>query len=133
MKIKVESEKLVKAVKKLDGIEIVLENAEDAKQAMRQGTQEIHTLILRVESQREDGPGVVITIQDSGIGIASDHLSRIFTRGFTTKKDGNGIGLHSSVLGIQNMGGSLQVQSKGIGMGATFTLTFPVQRESVQL
>ena len=34
MKIKVESEKLVKAVKKLDGIEIVLENAEDAKQAL---------------------------------------------------------------------------------------------------
>lgn len=33
MKIKVESEKIIKAVKKLDGIEIVLENAEDAKEA----------------------------------------------------------------------------------------------------
>lgn len=35
MKIKVESEKIVKAVKKLQGIEIVLENAEDAKEALR--------------------------------------------------------------------------------------------------
>jgi hypothetical protein len=34
MKIKVESEKIVKAVKKLDGIEIVLENLEDAKEAI---------------------------------------------------------------------------------------------------
>jgi hypothetical protein len=35
MKIKVESEKIIKAVKKLDGIEVVLENAEDAKEAIR--------------------------------------------------------------------------------------------------
>ena len=34
MKVKVESEKIVKAVKKLDGIEIVLENADDAKEAI---------------------------------------------------------------------------------------------------
>ena len=35
MKIKVESEKIIKAVKKLDGIEVVLENAEDAREAIR--------------------------------------------------------------------------------------------------
>ena len=35
MKIKVESEKIIKAVKKLDGIEIVLENLDDAKEAIR--------------------------------------------------------------------------------------------------
>ena len=34
MKIKVESEKIVKALKKLDGIEIVVENADDAKEAL---------------------------------------------------------------------------------------------------
>jgi len=34
MKIKVESEKIVKAVKKLEGIEMVLQNAEDAKEAL---------------------------------------------------------------------------------------------------
>ena len=33
MKIKIESEKIIKAVKKLDGIEIVLENLDDAKEA----------------------------------------------------------------------------------------------------
>jgi hypothetical protein len=39
MKVKVESEKIVKAVKKLDGIEVILENEDDAKEAI--------TLILR--------------------------------------------------------------------------------------
>ena len=34
MKIKVESEKIIKAVKKMDGIEIVLENLEDAREAI---------------------------------------------------------------------------------------------------
>jgi len=34
MKLKVESEKIMKAVKKLDGIEIVLENTDDAKEAI---------------------------------------------------------------------------------------------------
>ena len=34
MKVKVESEKIVKAVKKLDGIEVVLENEDDAKEAI---------------------------------------------------------------------------------------------------
>ena len=34
MKIKVESEKIVKAVKKISGVDIVLENAEDAKEAL---------------------------------------------------------------------------------------------------
>ena len=34
MKIKIESDKIIKAVKKLDGIEIVLENSEDAKEAI---------------------------------------------------------------------------------------------------
>ena len=34
MKIKVESEKIIKAVKKLDGIELILENADDVKEAL---------------------------------------------------------------------------------------------------
>jgi len=34
MKIKVESEKIIKAVKKVDGIEIVLENPDDVKEAI---------------------------------------------------------------------------------------------------
>ena len=110
-------------------LQILVNILRNAKQAMRQQPQDSHVLNLSVNYQDEDEAFVVMTIQDSGIGIAPEHLSKMFARGFTTKKDGNGIGLHSSILAIQNMGGSMSVQSEGIGKGATFTLMFPVQKE----
>lgn len=110
-------------------IQILVNLLRNAKQSMRQQAQDNHVLNLSVNYQDEDKVSVVMTIQDSGIGIAPEHLSKMFTRGFTTKKDGNGIGLHSSIIAIQNMGGSMQVHSDGVGKGAVFTLTFPVQKE----
>ena len=112
-------------------LQILVNLLRNAKQAMRQQSQENHMLKLSVKYQNEDENSVLL-IQDSGIGIAPEHLSKMFTRGFTTKKDGNGIGLHSSILAIQNMGGSMHVKSDGVGRGATFTLVFPVQKEAVQ-
>ncbi len=112
-------------------LQILVNLLRNAKQAMRQNTQDRHDLKLRVNYQKGDESFVVMTIQDSGIGIAPEHLSKMFTRGFTTKQDGNGIGLHSSIMAIQNMGGEMHVLSDGIGKGAMFTLTFPVQKEVV--
>ena len=112
-------------------LQILVNLLRNAKQAMRQQVQDSHELNLSVKYQDDDEASVVMTIQDSGIGIAPEHLSKMFTRGFTTKTDGNGIGLHSSILAIQNMGGSMHVQSEGVGRGATFTLTFPVQKAAV--
>ncbi len=112
-------------------LQILVNLLRNAKQAMRQQAQDNHVLKLSLKYQNEDETSVLL-IQDSGMGIAPEHLSKMFTRGFTTKKDGNGIGLHSSILAIQNMGGSMHVQSDGLGRGATFTLVFPVQKEVVQ-
>jgi PAS domain S-box-containing protein len=78
-----------------------------------------------------DGDGrIKISVRDNGIGIPPENLTRIFSHGFTTKKDGHGFGLHSGALAAKEMGGSLNVQSDGIGHGATFTLELPLQRES---
>ncbi len=112
-------------------LQILVNLLRNAKQAMRQQAQDSHELNLSVKYQKDDEVLVVMTIQDSGIGIAPEHLSKMFTRGFTTKTDGNGIGLHSSIRAIQKMGGSMYVRSEGVGRGATFTLTFPVQKEAV--
>jgi signal transduction histidine kinase len=112
-------------------IQILVNLLRNAKQAMRQQGQDHHVLKLSVHYQDEGEASVVMTIQDSGIGIAPEHLSEMFTRGFTTKKNGNGIGLYSSILAIQAMGGSMHVQSDGVGKGATFSLTFPVLKEAV--
>jgi len=70
--------------------------------------------------------GVTISLQDNGIGIPPENLTRIFGHGFTTKRDGHGFGLHSGALAAQEMGGRLTAQSEGVGKGATFCLELPV-------
>ena len=75
---------------------------------------------------RKDGDRVRIVVADNGVGISQENLTRIFAHGFTTKKDGHGFGLHSSVLAAEEMGGRLTVQSDGAGAGASFTLELPL-------
>jgi len=60
------------------------------------------------------------------MGIAPENLARIFSHGFTTKKEGHGFGLHSSANAAAEMGGHLSVMSDGVDQGATFTLELPV-------
>ncbi|WP_339532185.1 ATP-binding protein [Pseudomonas mucidolens] len=73
-----------------------------------------------------DWPILRIAVADNGNGIAPEHLPRIFSHGFTTRKEGHGFGLHSCALAAQEMGGSLTVHSDGVGQGATFTLDIPL-------
>ena len=65
---------------------------------------------------------IQIQVTDDGMGIDHEKLQKIFTYGFTTKKKGNGIGLHSSANLAQEMGGKIDAKSDGIGKGSTFTL-----------
>lgn len=108
-------------------LQILVNLLRNAKQAMQLQVGVDHQLTIRVAVQTDDGFSVVITIQDTGMGIAPEHLGRMFTRGFTTKHDGNGIGLHSSMVKIHRMGGLLQANSDGVGAGATLTLILPVE------
>lgn len=68
---------------------------------------------------------VEVAVLDNGMGIAPENLSRIFAQGFSTRKDGHGFGLHSSILAAQDMGGTLKAYSEGPGKGATFVLELP--------
>ena len=73
-----------------------------------------------------NGTHVAIMVKDNGIGIAPENLTRIFSHGFTTKRDGHGFGLHSGALAAKEMGGSLTAFSEGPGTGAAFTLELPL-------
>jgi sensor histidine kinase regulating citrate/malate metabolism len=64
-------------------------------------------------------------VQDSGVGIASDDLIKIFGQGYNTKNGGRGMSLHSGALTAKNLGGALRAHSEGIGHGATFSLELP--------
>jgi PAS domain S-box-containing protein len=72
---------------------------------------------------------IEITVSDNGIGIAPENLTRIFSHGFTTKRDGHGFGLHSGALAAKEMGGSLSAFSEGPGKGATFVLQLPMSTQ----
>ena len=69
---------------------------------------------------------ICISVKDNGIGIIKEDLNRLFSFGFTTKPDGHGFGLHSAALSAKDLGGSLIAQSDGLGNGAKFSLTIPV-------
>jgi signal transduction histidine kinase len=64
-----------------------------------------------------------IDVEDTGVGIPPDHLSRIFDLYFTTKEKGTGIGLSMVYRIVQLHDGEVEVQSTP-GMGTRFRLIF---------
>ncbi len=73
---------------------------------------------------------IEICVIDNGVGISEENLTRIFNHGFTTRAEGHGFGLHSGALAAQELGGTLGAHSEGLGKGARFTLTIPVNLEA---
>ena len=77
-------------------------------------------LICRPTSRRR----VEIIIEDTGVGIPPENLSRIFDLYFTTKEKGSGIGLSMVFRIVQLHDGDVEVQSTP-GHGTKFRLLFP--------
>jgi C4-dicarboxylate-specific signal transduction histidine kinase len=96
----------------------------NARHALRDLDRGQRVLTVRL---RPTGQSLAIEVEDTGVGIAPDVLTRLFTFGFTTKKDGHGFGLHSSALAANTLGGSLTASSDGPGTGATFSLELDVK------
>jgi len=78
-----------------------------------------------------DGDTLQISVKDDGEGIPAENMTRIFTHGFTTRKEGHGFGLHSCALAALEMNGQLSAHSDGPGQGAIFTLKIPLTRPEV--
>ena len=86
---------------------------------------------VRVDARFGEGGCVQVIIEDSGIGIPSDQLSRIFERFYRVDKGrsravgGTGLGLSIVKHAIEQMNGSVAVEST-LGHGSRFTITLPV-------
>ncbi len=81
---------------------------------------------ITIRTRHADGM-VTVAFTDTGIGIAREHLKRIFDPGFTTKGVGVGTGLGLSIVYkiVTAHRGKVDVTSE-LGRGSTFTVTLPV-------
>lgn len=69
-------------------------------------------------------PGaVLITTDDTGVGISEENLQRIFDNGFSTKGEGRGTGLYQVKEMVERYGGIISVESQE-GVGSSFTVSF---------
>jgi PAS domain S-box-containing protein len=91
----------------------------NARDAMEKGG------VLAVKTSAHEG-NVLVTVSDSGAGIARENLEKIFDPFFTTKgaKKGTGLGLSVSYGIVREHGGNIEVHSQ-IGAGTRFELSFP--------
>jgi PAS domain S-box-containing protein len=78
----------------------------------------------------KEGRYVKITIEDHGIGIPEEHLSKIFDPYFTTKQKGSGLGLAVTYSIIRNHEGYIGIESK-LGVGTKFHVYIPVNDSRV--
>ncbi len=86
---------------------------------------------VRIETSRTSDGKVRIAIADTGIGIPSEDLPRIFERFYRVDKarsrevGGTGLGLSIVKHVIERMNGSVTVESQ-LGKGSTFTVLLPL-------
>jgi signal transduction histidine kinase len=79
---------------------------------------------VRVTIGRDD-PYATIMVEDSGVGIAPEHLANIFRPFFTTKGHGTGLGLSLAKRIVEDHGGRIEVTSE-VGKGSTFVVKLPL-------
>ncbi|MEI6045887.1 MAG: PAS domain S-box protein [Chloroflexota bacterium] len=77
------------------------------------------------------GKYVMLTVQDRGKGIPPENLEKIFDPYFTTKSQGNGLGLAVCFSIIKKHEGYIQVESE-IGKGTTFSIYLPVSKNQLE-
>jgi PAS domain S-box-containing protein len=111
-------------------LQILVNLIRNAKHACDEGGPAEKKITLRV---REAEHQVEFVVEDNGVGIPQENLTRIFQHGFTTRAHGHGFGLHSAANAAHEMKGALLVRSAGPDQGATFVLELPIAPAAVSL
>jgi signal transduction histidine kinase len=97
----------------------LIKNALDARPAAG-------TVTVNIESRIDDD--LLILVKDNGQGIAVDIRDRIFVPFFSTKEQGNGVGLSLCKQIIRSHGGDIYLKNEDAGVtGTTFVVTLPAK------
>jgi PAS domain S-box-containing protein len=112
-----------------DGVQlqqVVVNLITNAIQAMSGVPDRARELVIGTSRSELDGaPGLLVTVQDTGVGFEPEQEGKLFEAFYTTKSDGLGMGLGISRSIIQALGGRLWA-SHNPGRGATFQFVLPV-------
>jgi signal transduction histidine kinase len=101
-------------------------NAIDAMAALDRKSRRI-----LIAAARDAGAGLLVTVRDSGPGIAPQHFASVFEPFFTTKPAGIGVGLAICRSIIESHGGKIWADSQP-GCGAVFQFTLPIEQSPVE-
>ena len=98
----------------------LIDNAFDAMNQRDNVNGEPKELLFGIYSK----PGaVLITTDDTGIGIRQEELEHIFENGYSTKGEGRGTGLYQVKTLVEGLGGTISVETQE-GIGTSFSVSF---------
>lgn len=93
----------------------------------------IHLRVAKCHHPRDERSGGRITLADNGAGIAVDHLPHVFDPFYTTKSNGNGLGLWVAKQIIDNHSGSIRLRSRNGGLQAGTVISIFLPANSAHL
>lgn len=102
--------------------QVLLNLISNSLEAM-EGKADSRELVIR--TSRKDSRTILVEVKDSGSGISTHSMKKLFTHFFTTKLNGLGMGLPISRSIVEAHGGRLDAENNPEG-GATFRFTLPV-------
>ncbi len=105
--------------------QVILNLLVNGAEAMTHCGPDDRTMVVR--TARQGSEGVVLSVQDCGIGLSEENLEQLFTPFYTTKTHGMGMGLSIARSIIELYEGRLWA-TKNPDRGATFCFTLPVAR-----
>jgi predicted ATPase/signal transduction histidine kinase len=108
--------------------QVILNLVMNGIEAMNTVTDRPREMVIRSSAHESDK--VLVAVQDSGIGIDSENLDKIFDTFYTTKPQGMGMGLAISRSIVENHGGRLWA-TVNASRGAVFQCVLPVGSENV--
>ena len=111
-------------VQKTKVVHVLVNLIQNARDALLEAEGDKRQITISTSAAEQQ---VLLRVADNGKGIAADDLERVFSHGFTTKPDGHGFGLHTSANFMTEMDGTIEAESPGLGNGAAFTLSFPLE------
>ena len=110
----------------------VVSNLLDNAIKFTKGKVEDVEVIAKRESKKVDREIVVVNIKDTGSGIDTEILPKLFTKFVTKSETGTGLGLFICKSIVEAHGGKIWPENNTDGKGATFNFSLPLNKQSKQ-